>query len=263
MHDTLKKARLLLCRVPKELLARNPNSVQHMYGQARTRMALVWHEKTLPRENEERQQQMDQQQRQQRQQQRQRIAEERRERIAQRQRRYGMFCDSDEYDSCDYGSEDDDLYGDYGYGDEDIDSYVDRVMASRYGRPGGYRQPPEGVRFGLPQLVVIPELHVYGGDAADKAVRKVGAVPAGCAVCSFHCSSLLLLLLLLLVVSVSFGPVHSESCLLHTSRLARALHATTASLLCFKMPLPNGNRLVLAAAARCILLPACRASLRS
>jgi hypothetical protein len=164
---------LLLCRVPKDLLARNTNA-QQMYQPAKTRMALVWHEKTLPREDEKRQQRQDQQQRQQRQQQRQRFEEQRRQRAEQRQHRWGpMFCDSDDYDSCENGSEDD-PYDDNPYFDEDMDSYVDRMMAG-FGRgPSSYRQPPEGVRFGLPQLVAIPGLHLHGGDAADKAVRKVG-----------------------------------------------------------------------------------------
>jgi hypothetical protein len=212
-------------------------------------MALVWHEKTLPREDEQRQQQQDAQQRQQRQQQRQRFEEQRRQRQQRRERCGPMFCDSDEYDSCDYGSDDDDPYM-----DECMEEYVERMMG--YGR-SSYRQPPEGVRFGLPQLVVIPELHLFGGDAADKAVRKVGAGPAICVAEPAN----------RFAAAAAAGVCDcwrvNKMLFLHLSRPARAMPASTASLLCFSIALQIPNLLVLAAGARCILLPACRASLRS
>jgi hypothetical protein len=170
--DSLQKRHvlLLLRRVPKELLALNVSAPHQMYQQHKTRMALVWHEKTLPREDEEQQQQQQQQEQQQRQQERQRQAADLRE--LHRAAAGRFYPDSDD-DSCDYGS------GDDPYMDEDMELYVERMMGG-CGRPSSstYRRPPVGVRFGLPRLVVIPELHLHGGDAADKAVRKVGA---GCA----------------------------------------------------------------------------------
>ncbi|KAF6235186.1 SNF2 family N-terminal domain-containing protein [Scenedesmus sp. NREL 46B-D3] len=137
-------------KVPKDLLPRqgqHTSSGYPVYTTPKARMALVWHEKTLPREDEEQQQQEEQQLRS--------------EARAQQQRWRASLYDSDDSDdsSCGYGSDDE---------DEQWDACVRRMLAAS----SGLRSSPQGVRFGLPQLVVVPELHLQGGDAADKAVRK-------------------------------------------------------------------------------------------
>jgi hypothetical protein len=138
-------------RVPKDVLPKqDPNANPHYAIQHKTRMALVWHEKTSPREGSQQQQQAGRTTQQQQ----------------QRQRMRQPYLFDPYWDDSDSYGDDSDTFSDE----------VDRRWEERLQVTMGYdsnRPERRSMRFGQPQLVLIPELHLHGGDAADKAVRKV------------------------------------------------------------------------------------------
>ncbi|WIA39293.1 hypothetical protein OEZ86_005411 [Tetradesmus obliquus] len=179
-------------RVPQHLLPQASEAATTYMGssQHKTRLAIVWHEKTLPQEQpaEPQQQQQQQQQLEGRQQRRQQRRQARRSLLRMR----GLGGDDEDSSGGMYGSGSMDL-SDYDDDDDDDDDEEDMYgiyHRSMMMRDVAARRAPQGVQFGVPQLVVVPELHLHGGDAADKAVRKSiiaqlglfcrpGAAPAG------------------------------------------------------------------------------------
>lgn len=63
-------------------------------------------------------------------------------------------------------------------GDHSADDSEDEYLAMMgYAEPSRKTSPrSKCVRFGMPQLVVLPEQHLNGGEAADKAVKQVRGV---------------------------------------------------------------------------------------
>ena len=98
------------------------------------KLAIVWHEKTVPAEAQE-----------------------------------TPIMDSDEEHTDPYSDDSDEGYG-YGYGN----AYGRRARVMQSSSARRREVPAKAVRFGLPQVVVFDPSWQKGGPKADEGLRKVG-----------------------------------------------------------------------------------------